>query len=110
MHTETAGGHALSTADFPLRGLLVCATRGCHQRLYPQPSVTEPRAYRNSCGCRMRPVDAATIEQRVFEAVVARVPALLAAGPAPCHTVYRSLLAEVAVGGTVDDVRLVWRE
>lgn len=110
MQTETAGGYALSTAHFPLRGLLVCATRGCRQRLYPQPSTSEPRAYRNSCGCRMRPIDAATIERRVFEAVADRVPALLATDPAPCRAVYQSLLAEVTVGGTVDDVRLVWRD
>lgn len=109
MHTETARAYAFSTEDFPLRGLLVCATRGCRQRLYPQPSVGGPRAYRNSCGCRMRPIDAATIEQRVFEEVALRVPALLAPDPVPCRAVYQKLLAEVAVGGTVDDVRLVWR-
>jgi|ADGO01.1.fsa_nt_gi hypothetical protein len=109
MHTETARGYTLSTEDFPLRGLLVCATRGCRQRLYPQPSLGEPRAYRNSCGCRLRPIDAATIERRVFEEVALRVPALLTADPQPCYTVYQNLLTEVAVGGTVDDVRLVWR-
>lgn len=109
MRTETASSHALSIEDFPLRGLLVCATPSCRQKLYPLPSAGEPRAYRNSCGCRMRPLDAATIEQRVFEVVAHRVPALAPTDPAPCHAVYRTLLVEVAVGGTVDDVRLVWR-
>lgn len=108
MHAELASGY-LSLADYPLRGLLVCATPTCRQQLYPLLTASEARAYRNSCGCRMRPVDAEAIERRVFEAVAIRVPALPPTDPAACHAVYRTLLIEVTVGGTVDDVQLAWR-
>jgi hypothetical protein len=58
----------------------------------------------------MRPLDAATVERQVFNAVEGRTPALVAGVAAACLAgVFRSVLAEVRAGVTGDELVFVWR-
>lgn len=97
-----------STDPYTLRGLLFCDS--CGVPLHPLKLAGGPRAYRGACGCRMRSVDAATVERQVFNAVERRTPALVTGVPAECLAgVYLSVLAEVRAGVTGDELTFVWR-
>jgi hypothetical protein len=62
------------------------------------------------CGCRLRPIDAATIERQVYADAVGLDPAMTAANwfKASAEILTR-LYTRIEVGGTVDDVRFVPR-
>ncbi|WFE26881.1 hypothetical protein O7623_27015 [Solwaraspora sp. WMMD791] len=90
----------------PLSGLLFCAT--CERQMIEM-SRLNGRAYGAPCGCRLSPVDALTVERLVFNAVEARHPERLA-GPASLDlsSVFREVLAEVRIGGAVDELEFIW--
>jgi hypothetical protein len=100
---------ALDQADnFALGGLLVCD--GCEQRLYPVGLVGGNRAYANICGCRLRPVDADTIEAIISRATHRHLGHLDGdASSAGLGVLFRRLLTMVRVGGCADEVICVWR-
>lgn len=85
------------------------------------------RAYGAPCGCRLTVVAADTVERLVFDAVVAREPTADDCGgaddePRPGRAgpgvsletrrcwaaLFRRYLAEVRIGGTPDDLTLIW--
>ncbi|WP_173079169.1 hypothetical protein [Phytohabitans rumicis] len=82
-----------------LRGLIFCAT--CELPLHPVQLAAGRWAYRGVCGCRLGPVDGDTVERLVADA--AGVPAAQRA------VIICRLVAEVRLGGTVDDLSIVWR-
>jgi hypothetical protein len=63
----------LPADQFWLRNVLVCA--GCGHRLYPAGLAAGARAYADTCGCRLRPVDADIVEAVVRERLLQRLPA-----------------------------------
>jgi len=115
---SVVGGPA-DRPGYPLAGLLFCAI--CERPLSPM-EMLGGRAYGSPCGCRLTVVPAATLERLVLDAVVDHEPAALAAidaavgsatepaveGDEPAR-VFRRYLAEVRVGGSLDDLRLIWR-
>lgn len=114
---HVAEGHGMRTPvidpswhldSFPLHGLLYCA---CGQPFCPSGWSGCRRAYLSVCGCRLRPIDADTIErrlQREAERVDTSSAAPAAAAQLDPET-YQELFARVEVGGTVDDIRIVRR-
>lgn len=98
---------ACSTDAYPLRGLLFCR---CGARFCRWGSPGTTREYMTVCGCRLRPIDADTIERRVYTDAARLVPALAAGRwcESPAEVLAR-LYARIEVGGTVDDVRFVRR-
>lgn len=98
---------ACSTDAYPLRGLLFCR---CGARFCRWGSPGTTREYMTVCGCRLRPIDADTIERRVYADAARLVPALAAGRwcEPPAEALAR-LYARIEVGGTVDDVRFVRR-
>lgn len=119
----TAAG-AAPGSDYPLAGLLHCAA--CGLGLRPM-EMLGGRVYGAPCGCRLSVVAADTVERLVFDAVAAREPAADdccggTAAPRPgradpgvsletrrCWAVlFRRHLAEVRIGGTPDDLTLIW--
>jgi hypothetical protein len=109
MHTGRSITYPASITAYVLRGLLVCATAGCGQRLEPLQLAGQPRGYLGPCGCRLTPVDAAAVEQCVYDALVRRDPALEDAEPGLRYATYRALRFEVAVGATPDELMFIWR-
>jgi hypothetical protein len=90
---------------FPLRGLLYCA---CGQPFCPSGWSECRRAYLSLCGCRLRPIDADTIERRL-QREAERVDTSSAAEELDPE-MYQELFARVEVGGTVDDIRIIRRD
>jgi hypothetical protein len=91
-----------------LRGLIFCAA--CGLPLHPVQLAVGRRAYRGVCGCRLGPVDADTVEQLVADAVEREDPAVFAGVAARQRAAaVRRVVAEVRLGGTVDDLSIVWR-
>jgi hypothetical protein len=100
-------GLARSIDQYPLHGRLFCR---CGQRFIPTCSSVSGREYMCLYGCRLWPIDAAAIEQRVYAHITC---SLTASGSG------RSLRAvtgrpqpfdmHIEVGGTVDDVWFVRR-
>lgn len=62
------------------------------------------------CGCRQRPIDADTVERRVYADAAALNPSLAAGSwvEMPDEVLARSY-TRIEVGGTADDVRFVPR-
>jgi hypothetical protein len=73
---------------YPLRALLFCST--CDQPFFPSTQADGTRTYRSLCGCRLRPVDAAETEHRVYAETQCRVFGTVAAIAGEC-------LADLAV-------------
>lgn len=99
---------AWESGSYPLLGLLFCR---CGQPFHRWETVGGTREYRSVCGCRLWPVDADTVERRVF-AVVASSAQVRAdeseAGP-PAEVVGRRF-SRIEMGGTAYDLRFVQRE
>jgi hypothetical protein len=92
---------------YPLCGRLFCR---CGAPFSRWGSPDAKREYMSVCGCRLRPIDADTIEHRVYADAARRDPALTAGpGPEAPAEVLARLYNRIDVGGTVDDVRFVPR-
>jgi len=91
----------------PLCGRLFCR---CGQRFIPGCSALSGREYVSVCGCRLWPIDAAAIEQRVYAHATCGAPA------SGSRRLTRSMAAvlsrfdgRIEVGGTLDDIRIMPR-
>lgn len=106
MHSELVPLASL-TNPYPLSGRLFCR---CGARFSRWGSPDSTREYTAVCGCRLRPIDADTIERQVYADAVRLDPVMTAAGwvEAPAEALTR-LYSRIEVGGTVDDVRFVPR-
>lgn len=92
---------------YPLRGLLFCR---CGQRFIPGCSNPSGREYVSLCGCRLWPIDAAAVEQRVHAHATCGVPTTGSSRlPRFTAAVLRQFDLRIEVGGTVGDVRFVLR-
>lgn len=92
---------------YPLCGLLFCR---CGATFCRSESPDAIRGYMTACGCRLWPIDAETIEQRVYADVTMLESARTADGQT--DTTARLLTdryARIEVGGTINDVRFVPR-
>lgn len=98
---------ARSTNLYPLCGRLFCR---CGTPFCRWGSPEAKRKYMSVCGCRLRPIDADTIERRVY-VDLARLDPASAAGYSPekAAEVLARLYTRIEVGGTVDDVSFVPR-
>jgi hypothetical protein len=85
-----------------LNRLLYCA---CGQACHPIERPDRSRAYGSVCGCRLLPVDAATVERMVLDLAEREVPAMLAGVSRHCQgAVLSHIFARVYMGGRVDDL------
>ncbi|GLY98802.1 hypothetical protein [Actinoplanes sp. NBRC 103695] len=91
----------------PLCGRLFCR---CGQRFIPGCSALSGREYVSVCGCRLWPIDAAAIEQRVYAHATCGAP------PSGSRRLTLSMAAvlsrfdgRIEVGGTLDDIRIMPR-
>jgi hypothetical protein len=106
VHSELAHMARLVN-PYPLCGRLFCR---CGAPFCRWGSPDAKREYMAVCGCRLRPIDADTIESRVYADAARREPALTAGRwPGPPGEVLARLYNRIDVGGTVDDVRFVPR-
>jgi len=104
---DRAEGFAASVLPFdayPLCGLMFCC---CGQPFLPSGWTEGTRTYLSLCGCRLRPIEAASVEQRVKAA--AELPPVPSPVGAPDWAALHGMFARVEVGGTVEDLRLVHR-
>ena len=101
---STPVGTVPSLDSYPLRGLLYCT---CGQPFYPWGWSEDARTYLSLCGCRMRPVDATTIEQRVQAQVAATTSTSLVGSDVCAAVSIRRVVDRIEVGGTIDDLRLL---
>ncbi|GAA1582899.1 hypothetical protein GCM10009828_003720 [Actinoplanes couchii] len=86
----------------PLYGVLFCC---CGARFHRSESPDARREYMTVCGCRLQPIDAATIEKRVHAAGISFDKA-----QGPLRTrVAPDGYGRIEVGGTLDDIRFVHR-
>ncbi|HEY0696702.1 MAG TPA: hypothetical protein VGD43_02710 [Micromonospora sp.] len=91
----------------PLCGSLVCR---CGQFCYSVSSVDGSRAYGGACGCRLQPIDAATVERLVHDAAERENPTLLAGIPIEdCWPLVPTVFAQVVVAGHADELSFVRR-
>ena len=92
---------------YPLCGTLFCR---CGARFCRWGSPDSTREYMAVCGCRLRPIDADTIERRVYTEAARIDPGLTASRwPDALVEVLARLYSRIDVGGTLDDVRFVPR-
>ncbi|WP_203708048.1 hypothetical protein [Asanoa iriomotensis] len=90
---------------YPLCGQLFC---GCGQRFVPGFNAGSGREYVSFCGCRLWPIDADAIEQRVYVHAVCETPASGFGGPSELvAAVLGQFDGRIEVGGTLDDVRFM---
>jgi hypothetical protein len=91
----------------PLCGMLFCR---CGARFYRSESPRARREYMTVCGCRLRPIDADTVERQVLAARNTQHEMRAAAGQVGLPTL--AVLdgrGRIEVGGTLDDIRFVPR-
>ncbi|WP_127508669.1 hypothetical protein [Actinoplanes solisilvae] len=106
MHSELVN-LARPINPYPLCGRLFCR---CGAPFCRWGSPAAKREYMAVCGCRLRPIDADTIERRVYADTARLDPVAAADGsPATPGEVLARLYTRIEVGGTVDDVRFVPR-
>ncbi|GAA3342593.1 hypothetical protein GCM10020358_57790 [Amorphoplanes nipponensis] len=106
MHSELVNLARLIN-PYPLCGRLFCR---CGAPFCRWGSPESKREYMAVCGCRLRPIDADTIERCVYADAARRDPTLTAGPwPDPPAEVLARLYSRIDVGGTVDDVRFVPR-
>ena len=91
---------------YPLDGQLFCR---CGSRFSRWGLSDSTREYMALCGCRLRPIDAETIECRVYADAVRRDPVSATGWSEAPGEVLAHLYTRIEVGGTVDDVRFVPR-
>jgi hypothetical protein len=102
-HTQRAG----SMDRHPLCGRLFCR---CGQRFIPGCSALAGREYMSLCGCRLWPIDAAAIEQRVYAHATGEAPASGSSrSPRLMAAVLSRCDVRIEVGGTLDDIRIMPR-
>ncbi|WP_432832934.1 hypothetical protein [Dactylosporangium sp. CA-092794] len=90
---------------YPLYGRLFC---GCGQRFVPGSSTAPGREYVSLCGCRLWPINAAVIEQRVYAYASSGSSASeFDAAPAVVAAVLSQFGERIEVGGTLDDIRFM---
>ncbi|GLH99866.1 hypothetical protein [Phytohabitans aurantiacus] len=95
-------------AEYPLCGLLVCAS--CDLPLSPLASADGERCYQSPCGCRLRPVDASTVERVTYEALARR--GLVRRQDIPRSgwaTLFVRAVAAVRVGAVPDELMFAWQ-
>jgi hypothetical protein len=81
-----------------------------NSRFKPHTAVDGVRMYGCLNGCRLRDLDAATLERLVYDAAEAADPALAFDAPSGCHAVlFNQVIAVVRVGATADDFAVVWK-
>ncbi len=80
----------------------------CDLPLYLRRLVSGVRAYGNTCGCRLRPLAAAPIEDRVAEAIARRVGVPVAALPDSLLHEHAERLHQVRVGVCPEEVICTW--
>jgi hypothetical protein len=110
MRTRSGGrrwrmtGMTCSFDSYPLCWRLYCV---CGERFFPSSATDSTREYMTVCGCRLRPIDAVTVERRVY-AQAAHLSSL-ATDRWRRRTVesLARFCARIEVGGTADDVRLL---
>ena len=91
--------------QYPLCGLLFCR---CGAPFCRWSSPDSTREYMAVCGCRLRPIDAVTIERRVCTNAAKLDTSVVAGGWVEAlGEVLACLYSRIEVGGTVDDVRFV---
>ena len=107
MHSDVLDLVPSPPDPYPLRGWLFCK---CGQAFFRWRRVDSTREYLSLCGCRLWPIDADSIERRVYAAVAKSVQGSIVGGRTdrPAE-VFMSLIARIEVGGTLDDVRLIQR-
>lgn len=94
-----------SLDSYPLCGRLFC---GCGQRFVPGSSTASAREYVSLCGCRLWPINAAAIEQRVYAYATSGSSALrCGAAPEAEVAVLSQFRERIEVGGTLDDIRFM---
>jgi hypothetical protein len=105
--STNAVDQAPAPASYPLQGWIFCI---CGQAFHRWGRIDATREYLSLCGCRLWPLDASTIERRVYAAVALAAPGLIGDGwtDRPAEVLAR-LFTRVEVGGTVEDIRLVPR-
>jgi hypothetical protein len=97
---------ASSLDSYPLCGWLYCV---CGERFFPSSAADSTREYMSVCGCRLRPIDAATVERRVYARAAHLVPPSASRWRERVEEALARLYARIEVGGTVDDVRFIPR-
>jgi hypothetical protein len=91
----------------PLCGRLFCR---CGQQFIPGCSALSGREYVSLCGCRLWPIDAAAIEQRVYAHATCGAPASRSRRlPRLIAAVLSRFDERIEVGGTLDDIRIMPR-
>jgi hypothetical protein len=105
--TAWASASGVLPADqFWLRNVLICA--GCGHRLYPAGLAAGARAYADTCGCRLRPVEVDTVEAVVRDRLQQRLPA--DGDPVPnLDRLVRQWVSTVRFGGSAGEVMSEWR-
>ena len=91
--------------SYPLWGRLYCV---CGERFLPSCAADSTREYMSVCGCRLRPIDAAAVEWRVYAQAAHLVPPV-SRGRERAEESLARLYARIEVGGTVDDIRFISR-
>lgn len=98
MRTQTLD---LSRRSYPLCGLLFCI---CGQPFSPC-ATGDSRSYMSRCGCRLKPIDACTVERSVHAAATRSAPGVDTLTPERLA----QLFTRIEIGGTAEDVRLFRR-
>nr|MDT0663311.1 hypothetical protein [Micromonospora sp. DSM 115978] len=97
-------GAGADDPGYPLAGRIFCGS--CDLPLNPI-EMLGGRAYGSPCGCRLTVVAADAVERLVYDAVLTREPTT--ADPADPADLIRRHVAEVRLGGTLDDLHIIWR-
>jgi hypothetical protein len=80
----------------------------CGGRFFPSNAADSTGAYMSVCGCRLRPIDAATVERRVYTQAATFVsPPTTGCWRRRTMKSFARSCARIEVGGLIDDVRLV---
>jgi len=101
---DDASASVLPFDAYPLCGFMFCC---CGQPFLPSGWTKTTRTYMSLCGCRLRPIEAASVEHRVEAA--AQLPPVPSPIDGPDWAALHRLFVRVEVGGTVEDLRLVHR-
>lgn len=92
---------------FSLTSLLICG--GCDRPLQPSRATDGRRVYLFLCGCLRDVIDAELVERLVQDRVEAESTWLANPEPDGLGAVFKSLFAQVRVGGGVEELAYVWR-
>lgn len=91
-----------------LRGMLRCA--GCGNEVFPEQILGAPRRYACRSGCRMVPLPAEALEERVWRTACRLGASRTARSAAATRAaLIGQTFSRITVGGTVSDLRVVLR-